>query len=67
MEFLQVTLPKMAKLWGSRSFAFFGHVPKPEPWMWQESQWCMWQMRFSMMVMPSFLTRGSPPKTRLEQ
>ena len=38
VEFLQVTMPKIAKQWTSRPFAFFGRAPKPEPWMWQESQ-----------------------------
>ena len=38
VEFLQVTLPKIAKPWGSRSFAFSAGAPQPEPWIWQESQ-----------------------------
>ena len=38
VEFLQVTLPKIAKQWTSRPFAFSGRAPQPEPWMWQESQ-----------------------------
>ena len=38
LQFLQVTLPKIAKQWTSRPFAFFGRAPQTEPWMWQESQ-----------------------------
>ena len=38
MEFLQVTLPKIAKLWGSRSFAFARCAPQPKPWMSSEGQ-----------------------------
>ena len=37
VEFLQVTLPKIAKQWTSRPFALSGCAPQPEPWMWQES------------------------------
>ena len=38
VEFLQVTLPKIAKQRTSRPFAFSGRAPQPEPWMWQETQ-----------------------------
>ena len=38
VEFLQVILPKIAKLWGSCPFAFSGRAPQPKPWMWRESQ-----------------------------
>ena len=61
VEFLQITQPKTAKLWGARSVAFSG---VPQPWRWQESQECMWQMCLSMMVIPSFLTKEIPLKKR---
>ena len=38
VELLQLTLPKIAKQWTSRPFAFSRRAPQPEPCMWQESQ-----------------------------
>ena len=38
VEFLQVTLPKIAKQWTSRPFAISRCAPQPEPRMWQYSQ-----------------------------
>ena len=43
---------------------FSGRAPNPSHGCGRRAKRCMWHVRFSMMVMPSFLTNGIPQKKR---
>ena len=65
VEFLQVTLPKIAKQWTSRSFAFSRRAPQPELRMWQESQALhIAHAFFSDGDALLFFTKGTPKKNK---
>ena len=64
VEFLQLTEPKIAKLWGARPFDFSGRAPQPEPWMWPESQAVHVADAFPNDCDALFFDQGDPSKKR---